>query len=319
MLGSNIFESSFPISVLFFVMEPLSEEQIFMTLSEYPNSMQDKKVAIVTGSSTGIGFETSLTLARNSFHTYATIRNMAGEKSKPLTEVAKSENLQLQVIELDVDNDKSVTDAIKTIVDERKRIDVLINNAGYALGGALEDSSMNEIKAQFETNFFGAVRATKAVLPVMRRQRAGKIVNITSMGGRITIPLSSSYHGSKFALEGLSESIQYELEPFGIKVILIEPGAVGSNFWKNIKIATFSSDTNSQYTQFGNKILKAFEKMEQNAISSSVVAKTILDAVTSDNPQLRYVVGEDALKTIEARKNMSDKEFGDLIKKQFGI
>lgn len=281
--------------------------------------MQDQKVAIVTGSSSGIGFETSLTLARNGFHTYATMRNMEGKKSKPLTEVAKNENLQLRAIELDVDNDKSVIDAINTIVEERERIDVLINNAGYALGGALEDSSMDEIKAQFETNFFGAVRATKAVLPVMRRQGAGKIVNITSMGGRIAIPLSSSYHGSKFALEGLSESIRYELEPFGIKVILIEPGAVGSNFWKNIKIAKSSSDSNSPYTQFGNKILKAYEQMEQNTISPSVVAKTILDAVTSNNPQLRYVVGEDAAKTLEARKNMPDNEFGDLIKKQFGI
>ena len=281
--------------------------------------MQDQKVAIVTGSSSGIGFETSLTLARNGFHTYATMRNMEGEKSKPLTEVAKNENLQLRAIELDVDNDKSVIDAINTIVEERERIDVLINNAGYALGGALEDSSVDEIKAQFETNFFGAVRATKAVLPVMRRQGAGKIVNITSMGGRIAIPLSSSYHGSKFALEGLSESIRYELEPFGIKVILIEPGAVGSNFWKNIKIAKSSSDSNSPYTQFGNKILKAYEQMEQNTISPSVISKTILDAVTSNYPQLRYVVGEDAAKTLEARKNMPDNEFGDLIKKQFGI
>jgi short-subunit dehydrogenase len=281
--------------------------------------MQDQKVAVVTGSSTGIGFETSITLARNGFQTYATMRKLEGEKTKPLTEVAKNENLQLQAIELDVDNDKSVADVINTIVEERKRIDVLVNNAGYGLGGALEDSSMDEIKAQFETNFFGAVRATKAVLPVMRRQGEGKIVNITSMGGRIAIPLSSSYHGSKFALEGLSESIQYELEPFGIKVILIEPGAVGSNFWKNIKIAKSSSDSNSPYSQFGNRILKAYKEMEQNTISPSVVANTILDAVTSNNPQLRYVVGEDAAKTLEARKNMPDKEFGDLIKKQFGI
>jgi short-subunit dehydrogenase len=281
--------------------------------------MQDQKVAVVTGSSTGIGFETSLTLARNGFYTYATMRKLEEKKSKPITDAAKNENLKLQLIELDVDNDKSVTNAIKTIVDERKRIDVLINNAGYALGGALEDSSIDEIRAQFETNFFGAVRAMKAVLPVMRRRGAGKIVNITSMGGRISIPLSSSYHGSKFALEGVSESIQYELEPFGIKVILIEPGAVGSNFWRNIKIAKSSSDSYSPYSQFGNKILKAFKVMEQNVISPSVVANTILDAVTSDNPQLRYVVGEDAAKTIEARKNMPDKEFGDLIKKQFGI
>jgi short-subunit dehydrogenase len=281
--------------------------------------MQDQKVAIVTGSSSGIGFETSLTLARNGFYTYATMRRLEEEKSKPLTDIAKNENLQLQVIDLDVDNDNSVANAIDTIVNERKRVDVLVNNAGYALGGPLEYAAMNEIKAQFETNFFGAVRTMQAVLPIMRKQRTGKIVNITSMGGRISIPLSSSYHGSKFALEGVSESIQYELEPFGIKVILIEPGAVGSNFWRNIKIAKSSSDSDSPYSQFGNKILKAFKVMEQNVISPSVVANTILDAVTSDNPQLRYVVGEDAAKTIEARKNMPDKEFGDLIKKQFGI
>jgi short-subunit dehydrogenase len=281
--------------------------------------MQDQKVAIVTGSSSGIGFETSLTLARNGFYTYATMRRLEEEKSKPLTDIAKNENLQLQAIDLDVDNDNSVANAIDTIVNERKRVDVLVNNAGYALGGPLEYASMNEIKAQFETNFFGAVRTMQAVLPIMRKQRTGKIVNITSMGGRIAIPLSSFYHGSKFALEGLSESIQYELEPFGIKIILIEPGAVGSNFWRNIKIAKSSSNTNSPYTQLENKGLKAFKKMEENAISPSEVAKAILDSVTSDNPQLRYVVGNDAARMMEVRKNISDTEFGNVIKKQFGI
>jgi NAD(P)-dependent dehydrogenase (short-subunit alcohol dehydrogenase family) len=281
--------------------------------------MQDQRVAVVTGSSSGIGLETSLTLARNGFYTYATIRKLEEEKSRPLIEAAKKEKLPLQVTELDVDNDKSVINAIDTIVDERKRIDVLVNNAGYALGGALEETSMDEIKSQFETNFFGSVRATQAVLPVMRKQKTGKIVNIASLLGRIGFPLISAYHGSKFALEGLSESIQYELEPFGIKIILIEPGAVGSNFWKNIKIAKSSSATNSPYAQFRNQTMKAFNVMEQNAMDISEVAKTILDAVTSDNPQLRYLVGEDATKAIEARKNMSDKEFGDLMKKQFGI
>src|SRR5919106_1649425 len=279
----------------------------------------DQRTAVVTGSSSGIGFETSLTLARNSFYTYATLRKLEEEKYKPLTDAAKNENLQLQVIELNVDNDKSVINAIDTIVDERRRIDVLVNNAGYALGGALEDTSINEVKAQFETNFFGAVRVMQAVIPVMRKQRTGKVVNITSMGGRISIPLSAFYHGSKFALEGLSESIQYELEPFGIKIILIEPGAVGSNFWNNIKIAKSSSNTNSPYTQFGNQIMKAFKEMEQNAMNPSEVAKTILDAVTSDSPQLRYVVGEDASKTMEARKKISDDEFKSLIRKNFGI
>jgi NAD(P)-dependent dehydrogenase (short-subunit alcohol dehydrogenase family) len=279
----------------------------------------DQRVAVVTGSSTGIGLQTSLTLARGGFYTYATMRKLDEEKSRPLTDTAKNEKLPLQVAELDVDNDKSVINAIDAIVDERKRIDVLVNNAGYSLGGALEETSIDEIKSQFETNFFGSVRAMQAVLPVMRKQKTGKIVNITSLLGRIGYPLISAYNGSKFALEGLSESIQYELEPFGIKIILIEPGAVGSNFWKNIKIAKSSSNINSPYAQFTSQIMKAFNEMEQNAMNISEVTKTILDAVTSDNPQLRYLVGEDATKAIEARKNISDKGFGDLMKKQFGV
>ena len=120
-------------------------------------------------------------------------------------------------------------------------------------------------------------------------------------------------------LRVLSESIQYELEPFGIKIILIEPGAVGSTFWKNIKIAKSSSNANSPYAQFMSQTMKAYKEMEQNAINISEVTKTILDAVTSDYPQLRYLVGEDATKAIEAKKNMSDEEFGDLMKKQFGM
>jgi NAD(P)-dependent dehydrogenase (short-subunit alcohol dehydrogenase family) len=280
---------------------------------------QEQKVAVVTGSSSGIGLETSLTLARNGFYTYATMRKLEEAKSRALIQTAKNEKLPLQVTELDVDNDKSVTNAIDTIIEERKRIDVLVNNAGYALGGALEETSMDEIKSQFETNFFGSVRTMQAVLPIMRKQKTGKIVNLTSVLGRIAIPLSSPYHASKFAFEGLSESIQYELEPFGIKIILIEPGAVGSNFWKNIKIAKSSSNTNSPYAQLTSQTIKAFNGLQQNAMNISEVTKTILDAVTSDDPQLRYLVGKDAANLIEAKKNMSDKEFGDLIKKQFGI
>jgi NAD(P)-dependent dehydrogenase (short-subunit alcohol dehydrogenase family) len=272
---------------------------------------QEQKVAVVTGCSSGIGFETSIALAKSGFYTYATMRKLGAEKSREINKLINNENPPLQAIELEVTNDKSVTNAIDTIVDERKRIDVVVNNAGYALGGALEETSMDELRAQFETNFFGAVRVMQAVIPIMRNQRSGKIVNITSMGGRISVPLSSFYHGTKFALEGLSESIQYELGLFGIKIILIEPGAVGSNFWKNIKIANKASSPspNSPYAQLANSMSEAFKKMEQNAIHPSEVAKVILDAVTSDDPQLRYVVG----------KNMSDREFVSFMKKQLGI
>ena len=174
-----------------------------------------EKVALVTGSSSGIGFETSVLLARNGFHTYSTVRNL--EKSQALINVAKKDGLPLQVIELDVSSDKSVRDGVNSVLDENKRIDVIVNNAGYVLVGAFEDLSMHEIKAQFETNFFGVIRVIQAVLPTMRDHRNGRIVNVSSMGGRIAMPLDSAYHGTKFALEGLSESLQYEVEPFGIK------------------------------------------------------------------------------------------------------
>jgi NAD(P)-dependent dehydrogenase (short-subunit alcohol dehydrogenase family) len=282
--------------------------------------MLQEKVAVVTGSSTGIGYETALTLTRNGFYTYATMHKLDGESEQKIANITKSENLPLQVIQLDVNNAKSVIDAINRIVKEKGRIDVTVNNAGYALIGAFEETSMDEITAQFETNFFGAIRVMQAVIPIMRKQRSGRIVNITSMGGRIAIPLDSIYHGTKFALEGLSESLQYELEPFGIKIILIEPGDIGSNFWKNLKMATKISDPNiAVYRQLENNMSEALKQMVQNTIPSSEVAKVILQAVTSDNPEFRYIVGKDAASIIEARGNMSDKEFQNLIKKQFNL
>jgi NAD(P)-dependent dehydrogenase (short-subunit alcohol dehydrogenase family) len=285
--------------------------------------MTRQEIAVVTGSSTGIGFETSLTLARNGFHTYATMRTLEGSRgSEQITDIAKRENLPLQVIQLDVDNDKSVSDAINTIVKDNGRIHIVINNAGYALAGPFEETSNEEIRAQFETNFFGAVRIMQAAIPIMREQRSGKIVNITSMGGRIAVPLDSIYHGTKFALEGLSECLQYELEPFGIKIILIEPGAVGSNFWKNLKIAsktTSPDDIDSPYKQIVNNVSESFKQMEQNTIHPSEVAKVILQAVLSDNPDFRYVVGKDAAAILEARRNMPDREFQLFIKGQFNL
>src|ERR671939_832658 len=287
--------------------------------------LRQQEVAVVTGSSTGIGFETSLELARNGFHTYATMRKIDNGGSNPITNIAKNENLPLKLLQLDVDSDKSVLDAVNKIVTENGRIDVLVNNAGYALVGALEQTSMDEIKAQFETNFFGAVRMMQAVIPVMRKNRHGRIVNITSMGGRIAIPLDSIYHATKFALEGLSESVQYEVEPFGIKIILVEPGAVGSNFWKNLKMAATkapgheSKNNDSPYRQIENNMSESFKQMVQNTIHPSEVARVILQAVIAHNPDFRYVVGKDAAAILETRRSMSDREFQNFIKKQFNI
>ena len=190
------------------------------------------KVALVTGSSSGIGYETSLLLARNQITTYASMRNL--KKSDELLKIVTNEKIPLKVIQLDVDDDKSVMNAVNTIVEENGRIDILVNNAGFDMFGPLEDLTIDEIKTQFETNFFGLIRTTKAVIPTMRKQQSGTIVNISSLGGRIGLmPFLTAYHASKFAVEGLTESLRQELIQFNIDVILIEPGAIRSNFIDN--------------------------------------------------------------------------------------
>ena len=210
-------------------------DHIAVTLLCYDSKnsyMQQKNIALVTGSSSGIGFDTSLLLARAGFYTYATMRNL--DKSSKIVDIAKEDNLPLEVLQLDVTYDKSVKDAINIIAVKQRRIDVVVNNAGYGSTGAVEDFSIDEIKAQFETNFFGAIIVIQSVLPLMREQRSGIIVNISSIGGRIAFPFSPTYASTKFALEGLSEALQYEVDQFGIKVILIEPGIIKTNFPDNI-------------------------------------------------------------------------------------
>ena len=280
--------------------------------------MQERKVALVTGSSSGIGFETALILARTGIHTYATMRNL--EKSKNMIEIANTENLPLQAIQLDVNNDTSVKYAIDRIMAEKKRIDVLVNNAGYGLFGSLEDISIEEIKMQFETNFFWVIRVTKQVLPVMREQNSGIIINVSSVGGRIGLPVLSAYHSTKFALEGLSESISYEVEPFGIRVVIIEPGVIRTNIMNSSISTKRASDPKSPYIKLMQKVESRFRSNMENASSPpEAVTKVILQAVTSENPELRYTVGNDAATLIQARTNMPDKEFQKMIMQNFSM
>jgi NAD(P)-dependent dehydrogenase (short-subunit alcohol dehydrogenase family) len=278
--------------------------------------MQTQKVALVTGTSSGMGLETALLLARSGFYTYASMRNL--EKSNNITQIANREKLPLQVVQLDVNDDISAKGVIHNIGTEKGRIDVLVNNAGYGLFGSLEDTSIEETKAQFETNFFGVVRVTQQVLPLMRKQSSGTIVNVSSVGGRIGLPVLSAYHSTKFALEGLSESILYELEPFGIRVVIIEPGVIRTNIMNSSVLAKKALDPKSPYSSLMRKVENSFKSMLENAASPpQEVAKVILQAVTSDRPQLRYTVGEDAANIIRAKTTMSDTEFGALIKQQF--
>jgi NAD(P)-dependent dehydrogenase (short-subunit alcohol dehydrogenase family) len=276
------------------------------------------KVALVTGSSSGMGFATAIMLARAGIHTYASMRNL--KKSKTITELASTENLPLQVVQLDVIDKKSVKEAITKIVTEKERIDVLVNNAGYGLFGSLEDISIEELKAQFETNFFGVIRVTQLVLPIMRKQKSGTIVNVSSVGGRIGLPVLSAYHSTKFALEGLSESMSYELEPFGIRVVIIEPGVIRTNIMNSGIIAKKAQDPKSPYFSLIQKVENNFKLMMENESSPpEEVAKAILGVVTSENPQLRYTVGNDAATMIQARVSMSDNQFKKMIMQNFFI
>ena len=267
------------------------------------------KVALVTGSSSGIGYETALLLARYGFDTFATMRNM--NKSKEITEVSKRENLPLRVMQLDVNDDRSVADAIKNILNEKKSIEVVVNNAGYGLMGSVEESSLDEIKAQFETNFFGAIRVIKEVIPIMRKQRTGTIVNVSSVAGRIGFPMGSAYVSSKFALEGLSESMSYELKQFGIKIVLIEPGVINTNF--ALVTPKKALEANSSYSQLMNKLEENLFSTIANGTPPKDVANVILHSITKESPEHRYLVGNDAVELINARKNSTDEEFEKMI------
>ena len=279
------------------------------------------RIAIVTGSSSGIGFKTALTLARNGFYTYATMRNL--KKSTSIKEIANKEALPLKVVQLDVDSDDlSAKNAIQEeIISEKQRIDILVNNAGYGLVGPIEDVSIEEdLKPQFETNLYGVIRVTQQVLPIMRRQKSGRIINVSSIGGIAGYPFSAAYCSTKFALEGLSESLSYEVDQFGIKVILIEPALVISDFHNNVKMAVKKGANNpddSPYTQMMQKLFEEYKQVqEQYQIPAKEVAKVILSAAIVDNPDRRYLVGKYSEMMKEAKMTMSDIECHNMMKSQ---
>ncbi|MFZ0893188.1 MAG: SDR family oxidoreductase [Candidatus Nitrosopolaris sp.] len=284
-----------------------------VVLDKGPEEGNRQKVAIVTGSSSGVGYATSLLLARKGFYTYASVRNI--NKSASLESVANDERLPLKLIQLDVTDDSSVKDALKKVVLEKGRIDVLVNNAGYGLFGAFEDLSLDEIKAEFETNFFGVIRVTQNVLHIMRTSEngGGIIVNVSSVNGLVPFPVISAYVGTKFAIEGLSESIAYELEPFRIKVVLIEPGAIGSSFMKGSVLPKKAQDPQSPYSGLVQKVNAKISSQHENATKPEEVAKTIFQAISTEKPEFRYVVGNDAISLLEARKNMPYSEFQKMI------
>jgi NAD(P)-dependent dehydrogenase (short-subunit alcohol dehydrogenase family) len=272
-----------------------------------------EKVAIVTGSSSGIGFETSLALAREGYFTYATMRDTT--KSDKIKEITQKENLKINILELDVDDEKSVKSAIAHILDQKQRIDVLVNNAGWGLWGCVEDVSVDEFKEQFETNFFSIIRLIQEVAPTMRKQGSGTIVNVSSVVGRIGFPASPAYISSKFALEGLSESLRFEFAPFGVDVIIIEPGVIKTNFMKNMKMAK-KSELDTVYKDITTKVVSGVKMMAEMGTPPKEVANTIVKAIKDKNPLPRYIVGNDALMFLEAKKSKTDIEFENYLKKE---
>jgi len=273
-------------------------------------------VAVVTGSSSGIGYETSLLLARNEFVTYATMRNL--KKSTDLQEIAAKERIPLKVLPLDVNDDTSVSNAIDTIIKENGRIDVLVNNAGYNMFGSLEELTIDEVKGQFETNFFGVVRATKAVIPTMRKQGSGTIVNISSLGGRIGLmPFLTAYQSSKFAVEGFTESLRQELGQFNIDVILIEPGVMRTNIIDNSKNAKNYNPKNSPYAGTIQKLFEGSQSIMADSSHPRDVAEVILKVVNTSSPNVRYPVGKDAESVLKARTELSDKELEKWLRESY--
>lgn len=279
------------------------------------SSQGTQKVAVVTGSSSGIGHATALALAKKRFLTFATMRDL-GKRSAIESAAGSIQDggKNIRVVQLDVTDESSVKNAVQSIVSEAGRIDVLVNNAGFGVMGAFEDVSIEELRKQFETNVFGVVRVTQAVLPTMRKQKSGRIINISSGAGRMGYPGGSAYIASKFALEGISEALAYEADAFGIKVALIEPGFIRTNFGNGMILAKRAQDTNSPYLQMMHGMSTFFDKAMENASPPELVAELVAEAATASKPKLRYLAGKDVEQWLGARGSMSDDEFFAMMK-----
>jgi len=265
------------------------------------------KVAIVTGSSSGIGLETATHLAKNGFKTYATMRNP--DKAPNILKESQKNNLPIEVIRLDVTDDASVHDAIQEVITKEGRIDLLVNNAGYALFGAAEDLGIDEVKKQFDTNFYGIIRTIKEVLPTMRKQKSGSIVNISSAIGFGGMPLMSAYASTKFAMEGFTESLKAEVAPFGINAVLVEPGVIKTDVINASPTAKKALEPTSAYSGLMQKLGEVMTSLYANCSPPSVVAEVVLKAATADNPQTRYQAGPDSEMMFSERRQKTDEEY----------
>ncbi|MEN9798080.1 MAG: hypothetical protein RL653_1776 [Pseudomonadota bacterium] len=269
------------------------------------------KTILITGASSGIGRATAKHFHSHGWNVVATMRAPGKE-----TELGQLD--RVLVTRLDVQDTASIDAAVAAGIARFGRIDALLNNAGYGAYGPLEATSLEKVRRQFDVNVLGLLATTKAVLPHFRANRGGTLVNVSSMGGRITFPLGTLYHGSKFAVEGLSEALHYELGPIGVRVKIIEPGAIQTDFAG--RSFDFSNDPSlSEYQPLVQSLFGTLGPMMANAAAPELVAETILRAVTDGSNQLRYEVGPDAVHLLAGRRAADDATFLGGIRAQFGL
>ncbi|MEO6588758.1 MAG: SDR family oxidoreductase [Pyrinomonadaceae bacterium] len=262
------------------------------------------KVILVTGASSGIGKETAKLFQTKSWKVAATMRSP--EKSPDLQKIADIETFRLDVTDVN-----SIQNAIAGTIEKFGRIDAVVNNAGYGLVGAFEAATSEQIEKQFQTNVFGLMNVCRAILPYFREQKRGTIVNVASVGGRITFPFYSLYHATKWAVEGFSESLQYELEQFNIRVKIIEPGPIKTDFYDRSQDVTRKEGLTA-YDYMLDKALPNMEKAGANAPGGEVVAETIYEAVTDGSKKMRYSVNTKGL--LLARRLLPDSIFSKIMK-----
>lgn len=268
------------------------------------------QTVLITGASTGIGKATALRFQKDGFNVVATMRSPEKE-----TELTAFDNVL--VTRLDVTEPASIAAAVDEAVTRFGGIDILVNNAGYGAYGPLESFPMDRVRRQFDTNVLGLIEVTKHALPHMRKNKAGTVVNISSIGGKMTFPLGALYHGTKFAVEGISEALHFELEPLGIRVKIVEPGAIATDFGG--RSFDFEAGDIPDYAPIVQHVMAAFPQMMATASPASLVADVIMTAVTDGSDTLRYTAGEDAVQFMANRKALDDKTFIGGLKQQMGL
>jgi NAD(P)-dependent dehydrogenase (short-subunit alcohol dehydrogenase family) len=273
--------------------------------------LSEPRVALVTGASSGIGFATAALLAARGYRTFGTSRKPQGEKPQ-----GKSGPKNVEMVELDVRSDESVCSAMDTILQQTDHIDVLVNNAGFGLFGAVEETSLAQARAQLETNFWGAVRLTDQVLPGMRERRSGRIINVTSVLGFMPVPFHAYYVASKHALEGYSEVLALEVRPFGVFVTAIEPSWIRSRFFEHREEAAKSLDA---YKRERDLVSPQMRERTEHGRDPDVVARVIYKTLTSPNPAVRYTVDLGAGSLKLARRFLPSSIFDRLLRRSFGL